>query len=89
MSACKQTCVTIPINQWVPPAYAVYRTGVDDQVASVRIHIALSTAVVGLYPWDMRSHWGINAPRDLFDFQAQRPHESVADFLICERLQSR
>ena len=36
----------------------------------------------------MRPHWRVDAPRHLFDLQAQRPHESLADLRIRQRLQS-
>ena len=48
---------------------------------------AFSIAVVRLCPWSMRSYRGIDAPCYIFDFQAQRPHESLADFPLCQRLQ--
>jgi hypothetical protein len=56
---------------------------------NVPIHLtALSTTVVRLCPWNMRPHWRVDAPCDIFDLQAERPHESLADFPICQRLQS-
>jgi hypothetical protein len=70
----------------VGPVYAIFGT------CTLRNRPGLSTAlpatVVRLCPWDMRPHWRVDAPRHLFDIQAQRPHESLADLPIRQRLQS-